>query len=213
MRSTGCKPLKPKFNNKIFYAPREVRSQVDQWLINPDPAQPKRLKDIQEWLEKKHGIRVDQTTISHYYRDHCHSYVAERRKNELEVADKLYEHIQKKPGQFYLTAMDELTRRGMKMAMNDSTDPKELVRVITSLVSARKQSLEEQKLKFMERRLRILERRQAALEEALGKRSSKLNDDKFVERIRKVFQREEITHSGLEAAVTAANGHRNGYPA
>jgi hypothetical protein len=201
--------LKAGSNTKLLALPREVLEQVERLLINSNMS----LRAISQWLGKEHNVAIPINCLSYYYGKYLHEFVIERRRRAAGLADKVSERIGKDPEKFYKVTMDELARRGMKVALNEESTPKDLEAMIAVLVRARKQAIDERKLSLMERRLKILERRQSALEEALSKRSSRLNDDKFVERIRKVFGREEITQNGLESAVSAANGERNGHTA
>jgi hypothetical protein len=211
-RGSGFHQLKPRSDCTLAYISDEAREQLIQWLLNSRFS----LNVIQAKMKETFGVHAAPTSLSDFYAKYVHPAVLKRRERAMELATEMAAKVERErnPGKFYMAAIDELARRGMKLAIDENTTPKELTRMIDSMIRARKQTLDEQKLDLMERRLKVIERRQTALEKALNNRgSSKLSNNEFVEHMRKIFRGEEITHNGIESAVKATNGFRDGKPA
>ncbi|MCM0709057.1 DUF3486 family protein [Faecalicatena sp. BF-R-105] len=56
------KRRKPRSDSKIFQLPPDVREQLDHALIDSNMS----YRDIQAWLEEKHNIKVNLSSISSY---------------------------------------------------------------------------------------------------------------------------------------------------
>src|SRR5262245_477046 len=160
-RSSGI-VLKARPDNVLGCAPEHIQHQLILWLLNQRTS----YDEVVIKLAERYQLHTNICAISKYYRKIVHPIIVKRRAEAVELADLMAKHISKKPAKFYLTAMDELARRGMKLAIDENTSAKELTRMIDSMIRARKQTLDEQKLVLMERRLKVVERRQEALEEA-----------------------------------------------
>jgi hypothetical protein len=188
-------PLKPNPQIVLEYISPEVRSNLIDWLLN----QPLSYPQVTAKLKEVHGIEVGTEAIRKFYARHVYPIMLQRRDYEVSVAAQMAAGIKKNPGEFFVTTIDSVQRRMAKLATDEESSVRELKLCLDLIIRWGDQDLRRRKLNIMERQLALYEKRYKAAEEALAKRNHGVDDNAFVERMRKIFKRDQITnHSNGE---------------
>jgi hypothetical protein len=197
-KGTIFKRLKPHTTATLEYIPEETRKKLIDWLVN----QPLNYKQVCDKLREECGVIVCREALGRFYRKWVWPLIVERRAHLVDISDEYKKEIKNKPGSFYCATLDALAQRGMRIAMDEDTTPREMKLIIDSLIRLREQSLKEQKLEIYMKQIKLAAKRLKAAEDLA--KESKLTKEELVDKFRRIF------HGDQNSPTNTQNGEGGG---
>lgn len=176
---------KPNPTARLEYISQETREKLIGWLVD----QPLNYKQIVDKLKNECGVQTSRVALGVFYRKWVWPLMVERREHLVNFSENYSSEIKKNPGSFYCATLDALAQRGMRIAMDEETTPKELKLIIDTLIRLREQTLKEQKLEVYMKQIKLAEKRLKAAEDLA--KQSQLTKEELVDKFRRIFHGEQ----------------------
>jgi hypothetical protein len=197
-KGTTFQRLKPHTRAKLEFIPQETREKLVDWLLN----HPLNYRQVCKKLKEECGLQVGRECVAKFYRKWVWPRLVERREHLVDFSDDYTRECKRKPGSFYGATLDALAQRGMRIAMDEETSPKEMKLIIDSLIRLREQTIKEQKLELYLKQIKLAEKRLKAAEELA--KESKLTKEELVDKFRRIF------HGDQNSQTNTQNGEGGG---
>ena len=152
---------KPK--NPLLNMPEISQARLADWLLGGMTYHEANLL-----VQKEFGIAPSSSLgrYSRFWEQVCVPMLLQRRKRMSGTADERAKAALADPAQFDRATLDALAQRAYELAENPQADPKDVKAILTLLLKAKDQALEERRVTLLEKKSAAYDRAQAALTEA-----------------------------------------------
>ena len=174
-----------KPRNPLLQMPEEHQAKLADWLLGGMP-----YHEANVLVEKELGVKASSSLerYTRFWEAVCVPQLLLRRQRMAGTAEQRADAAVKNPGRFDAATLDALRQKAYELAESTHADPKEVKAIMTLLLKARDQQLDEQRLQLDERKMVLLEKKAAAFDQAKGVLENKeLTEAQRAARMREVF--------------------------
>lgn len=197
---------RPAPSNKLAFITDDQHLQLTRWLIVSGLT----YEQIQKKIQQEFGFHVTPYSISRYFLKNVAQYLITRRQRNVDLALQVKGAQPVGEDEFVPLTLDNIKRLAWNLSNDPNCDAKTLKVYYELILRAEDNALKKASIEVKARRISIMESKQKALEDAAT--DTKLTDAEFSERIRKIFRRDEVTHTnGNGKKVEAPREHTNGF--
>ena len=151
---------KPK--NPLLKMPEEHQAKLAEWLLGGMP-----YHEAKVLVEKEFApVKVSSLgRFTSFWQAVCVPHLLQRRQRMAGTAGERAQEAIRNPAEFDKATLDALQQKAYELAESSNADPKEVKAIMTLLLKARDQSLEERKIVLLEKKAAAYDRAQALLTE------------------------------------------------
>jgi hypothetical protein len=135
---------KPRSDSKLDALDQDQQRQLCEWLLTPGLS----YESIKSLVFEKFNTSTSGSALSSFYQSYVGSYVLERRRRAVGLAQEVGVELKRQPGQFSQATIDALEQKAFELAQNPMVDPKEVKAIFSLVLKARDQSLQRDKFEI-----------------------------------------------------------------
>lgn len=167
---------KPK--NPLLQMPESHQARLAEWLLGGMPYHEANLL-----VEKEFGVKAVSTFGRYvsFWQEVCTPMLLQRRKRMAGTAEERAKEAEKNPAQFDKATLDALQQKAYELAESPTSSAKDVKAILSLLLKAKDQSLEERRLKILEAEAAKAQQAKEVLE------NKELTEAQRAARMREVF--------------------------
>ena len=167
---------KPRSDAILLNLPEEQQAKLADWLLSGMPYHEARVL-----VEKEFGKSVKSlSAFAEFWCAVCQPALLSRRSRALGAASVRAEAVRLNAGEFDIATLDAIKQKAYELAESPDANPKDVKSILTLVLKARDQDLEE-------RRISLLEQKARQADEAQQVMASALTADEKAARMRQIF--------------------------
>jgi len=140
---------KPRSDSKLKTLPWERQEQLTDWLLAGVP-----YREIKERVEQEFEITTSDAALSDYWQEFCGPALIARRQKAVSLADEIAEEAASQPGRFDQATLDALKQKAFELAVNPTSDPRDVKGLFMLVLKARDQEMDRQQMEFEREKFR-----------------------------------------------------------
>jgi hypothetical protein len=162
----------------LLNLPEEQQARLAEWLLNGMP-----YHEAKVLTEKEFGISVRSlASFGSFWSQVCQPLLLARRRRAVGAADSRVEEAERNPAQFDRATIDAIKQKAFELAESPQSDPKDVKAILTLVLKARDQDIEERRVAILEARAKQAEQAETVLQE-------NVSPEEQAARIREIFKR------------------------
>lgn len=159
-----------KTKNPLLQMPDAQQAKLAEWMLGGMP-----YHEANVLVEKEFGVAASRSLerYTSFWNAVCVPHLLARRRRMLGTAESRADAAEAQPGKFDAATLDALKQKAYELAEDPNADAKQVKAIMTLLLKARDQDLDERRLNLDARKLALLEKKAAAFDKLKEASTSK----------------------------------------